>query len=743
MIGPGIANPMLWGGTDPLDDIAKVERSLRLRRGASARLSRAFSIPTNEETWTLHFWIKLGQLAVTFDVFSDNVGSGSDRATIGFNSTGQLVLNDYNTGAQQALLSSQALCRDGSSHFAVTIHMDCSNATPADRVRVYLEDTRIAMSGTMYATITSNNFNKPRTHTIGGGISGFADCCLSNFVFVDGKNLQPSAFAMRHPRTGQWRPRSKTAIREAVALGGGARNGWGINGFFLPFDSVGSLASLGYDLSQSDLDTSGNNWTATNISLTPGENYDSSLDTPTSNFWGMNSGYVKPSVYSVSNGGHTVSYSGATVQRLFLGVQIPSKGKWYAEVKKTGGLYLGVYYGYVGLYNARSEFLYYPESGQSPADNRIYQIAIDMDAGKVWIGVAINTADVEAGANPTGTFIPGEPIFPMVDSAWNHPFVAHWNFGQRAFDKTVPSGYKALTTKNLPIEPQLIRPSDSFAAVTDSGASVAIALAAQANWPDWIRMYKRRDASEGWRWQFSDDQGNFLDTAGTAAKAPFPALSGSSYIGYALKVSAANGVATGRLTHVNGVADVVLDGLGKSRKVVILKSEATGNWVFYHPDLTPGKLLFLNSVQPEAVDASISAVTESGFTVLASLPSGTYRWVSIAETSGFISMGKYTGNGSADGPINHADSPALTITHIALGGTSGWGVIDSVRDKANPSGSCVSFESASAEVTGTNYLDQLSNGFKLRQSAYNANSAGQGQIFLSIAKHPFRYANAR
>ena len=40
MIGPGIPNPMLFSGGDPLDEFGKIERSVRYRLSATAYFVR-------------------------------------------------------------------------------------------------------------------------------------------------------------------------------------------------------------------------------------------------------------------------------------------------------------------------------------------------------------------------------------------------------------------------------------------------------------------------------------------------------------------------------------------------------------------------------------------------------------------------------------------------------------------------------------------------------------------------------
>lgn len=766
MIGPGIANPMLWGGGDPLDELGVIERSLRIRSSVGGGLLRTPSA-SNRLKWTYSGWVKLSSIGQYATLFAATISAGVSEETIRFNASGQIEFND---GASGMLATTLASFRDTGAHGHLVAAYDSANPVAADRFILYWNNARLAITGGVGASRASyiNAATLQGIGRPGSVIISSLDGYLSHVAFVDGKALLPSDFARTNSRTGQWRPKSKSAIRAAVAAGGGTRSGWGANGFFLPFDDSSSLAAIGYDRSQSDTDTAGNNWAATNISLTAGKTYDSLLDTPTNNFNTLNmlSRAASETIVAV-DGGLTLTSSGTNYATL-LSTMGMTKGKWYCEGvittntsivnSRTGGglatakenltTYLGSTNQGWGYYSIGSIFHNngYNKTVPALAENDVFMIAFDADAGNLWFGkngTWFLGGDPSTGANPMYSGLTDGPYF---FAGWSYTTSDEtvFNFGQRPFAHAVPTDFKSLCTKNLPIRQPVMRGDSAFVAVTDSGSSVAISLAAKAPWPNWIRIYKRRDGAEGWRWQFSDDQGNYLDSAGSAAKAAMPALSGTSYIGYALKLSAANGVASGRLTHVNGVADVVADGLATARKMVILKSEATGNWVVYHPELTAGKLLYLNTTGAEATDATISAVTATGFTASAALPSGTYRWIAFAETPGFLRLGKYVGNGSVDGPFNYAEnSPALTITHVNIGGTSGWGVIDSTRDAGNPSGSSLALETTAAEVTGTNYLDQLANGFKLRQFTYNSNSTGQSQIFMAIAKSAFRYANAR
>lgn len=758
MIVPGSANALLLAQAgEPLDEFGKIERSVRFRSVAGGHLSRTPAAASNMKKGTFNAWVKKSGVGVSQALLSAGTTAStyfifywdtSDRLTI--------------YGGNQIIAVSNPIYRDPAAHLNVNMVFDADNATALDRFIVEVDGARIT-SWQTYAPWTQgapSPLNSAVPHNIGRDCVDGLDLlsgCLSNVAWVDGQALPSTAFVRFHPKTGQWRPKSKSAIRAAVAAGGGARNGWGANGFFLPFDDVSSLIALGYDRSQSDSDTTGNNWTANNISLAVGATYDSLLDTPTNNFCTWN---PIDNLYSgnvLSNGNLRVTTSVGSPFAPVKGTIGMSAGKWYWECVDNSPA--GAIYTQFGIIKTvdRNDYLgvqttgycYWSTGSKSNNDvsaaygtaftqGDVIGVALDMDSGTLTFyknGVSQGIAY----SGLTGTFFAA-----ACDSIYNvGGQLLDANFGQRPFAYTPPAGFKALCTKNLPF-PRIPNPKAAYAAVTDSGANIVAALTAASPWPSWIRIYKRRDAAEGWRWQFSDDPANCLDSSQAVGRFAFPALSGVSYSGQAFNVAASNGIAMGRLSHTSGVADVVADGLSNARKMVILKSETLGTWYVYHPELAAGKLLYLNSMAAETTDATISTVTAGGFTVAAALATDVYRWMAFAETTGFLKLGAYTGNNaSPDGPFgNLGGSPLFFLQKNAGNAETSWRLFDSVRSPRNPAQALLfpTFNYAEESLTA-NATDLVSNGFKLRTTDTALNQAVKN-VFMAVLA-PFRYANAR
>lgn len=758
MTVPACVNPLMLAmmGGDPLDEYGKIERSVRVRASAGSYFSRAVPSSSNRKTWTISWWLKPSRSSQSVgEVLIENYDLGQNHFGI-FKVVGDSIRVYWAYGGNVLLdLITTRVFRDPGAHLNLEVRIDTTQATATDRVRVYIDGQQVTSFST--ATYPAQNaemyFNAAGTWSMGRGTAGnqYFDGIYSCMGFVDGASLPPSIFGQIHPRTGQWRPKSKAAIRAAVAAAGGAvRNGWGTNGFFLPFDDPTSLTTFGYDRSQSDTDTTGNNWAATNISLTAGAAYDSMLDTPTNNFATLNPLDGVGSVSKIiSEGNLRIQSSAGSSGFGYSTIPIPTKGQWYFEGTQTSYNATGNQI-HISLSSPTgAELIAYRRTNEAlngvtinsglvsafiAADGDVIGFAVDSDTGIVKLfrngGLAYTSASLAVQGASVLFFVSGTNI-------------ATANFGQRQFAYTPPSGFKSLCTKNLPF-PKIPNPKSAFVAVTDTGANIAATLAnARAGWTAHIDIIKRRDAAEGWRWVFSDDTANHLDSSSTAAKAPVPSFSGTAYVGYSLKVSAENGVATGRLTHVSGTVDTVVDGLSSARKMVILKNEAAGTWYVYHPALTVGKLLYLEQTAGETTDATINTVTASGFTVAAALASGTYRWIALADTDGLLKIGKHTGNASTDGPFDHTGmAPGIFLCKLIANAGAFWTVNDIARSKANPSSETLLPCTTGAEGSGA-AVDLLSNGAKVRTVSGNYNDSGGSYLYAAFAAFPFRYANAR
>lgn len=753
MIVPGSPNALLMArAADPLDELGKIDRSIRFRSSASAYLSKTFASAGNRKTMTFSAWVKRAVISnAKQDLFisGSNVG-GQQSSQVSFEANDTLsVYTTISGSAADITLNTSQVFRDTGSHDHIVVAIDTTQATASSRAKLYVNGIQVTnfLTATYPAQNLDTAFGNAVLHTIGRFTNVSAnpfDGYLSHIAYVDGQALTPTVFGQFHPLTGQWRPKRKAEIKAVVDAGGA-------NSFFLPFDDPTNTTTLGADAS-----SKGSNWTANNVSLTAGTAYDSAFDTPTSNYCTLNPllpiNIASFGYYGIlpADGALKMTGSASPAGNYQNGTQL-IKFKTYYEML-VGAVGAGTFT--IGIQNPVTGAIYtYQQDGSKNLNGTTsaYGAAFTAsDRVAVSVDPVAQTLEFFKQTGGTGSFVSQGVISSAFPSGTYVPFfyasngtTLTVNFGQQGFSNaSLPSGVLTLNTKNL-ARPAIPQASKAFAAVTDTGANILSTLSAAESWGSYIRIVKRREASEGWRWMFFDDPSNYLDSSSTGVKAAIPSFTGTSYAGYSLKVSASNGVATGRLTHANGVADTVTDSLGNARKAVILKNEATGSWYLYHPDLTAGKLLYLEQTAGETTDSTISSVTSNSFVVAAALPSGTYRWVALAELDGFLKLSKYTGNASSDGPfVNLGLTPALDIVKGISTTARSWQTIDTARDKVNPATTALHMESAVAENAG--YLqDMVSSGYKYRTAPETAHNASENYIMVSIAAFPFRYANAR
>jgi hypothetical protein len=770
MIGPGSPNALLLAQAgDPLDELGIIKNALRFNSPDAPYLWRSIAAGANRKKGALSVWLhptKIVSASISnnqnMHVFMSHngtnvAGSGmtaySRIAFVGDDTNALNRLQLHSSGSAGEAFTSNGFYRDPNSPGHLYLRWD----TTVQMLECYWNGVEIS-----YASKTLPTLNADTMIGVAAGIMLLGAFTTADPRHFDGYMAWPTvllgnapavtSFGQSHPRTGQWRPKKFSGA-------------YGAYDSFLDFSdgSAATSSALGKD-------RSGNNdWTPVNVSVVDGNGKDWLPSTPTNNICTLN--LLASGGQAISNGALTAS-SGSTNTATHGTFKIGNDDlPIYFEVESTVTTNAATAIGFGVVGEAVSPWANYQISGVQfiagfYASNFQYimrdnatnfqVVAAAVPAGtkfqcaikgnKVWIGKAGvywdsaggTTGNPETEANPTITIDANVRRHAYLHVANN---TAHINFGQRPFDYTPPSWAVLPGTKKLPIKPAgPMKSSDAFVAVTAAGASIQSTLAAaRTGWSGYIDIIKRYDAGEGWRWIFSDDPTNFLDSSGTAAKAAVPSFAGSAYVGYSMKVSPANGVATGVINHV----DVVADGLGKTKKVVMLRAEAGGNWFVYHPDLTAGKLLYLNSSAAETTDATISAITSSGFTVAAALATGAYRWIALADTEGILRIGNWIGNSSADGAFdNEYMVPELVITKTPTNASTSWFVLDGVRETTNPRSSTLFANSTGGNTTG--YLrDHVSSGLKWRWGGGDPNTNGAKNIYIAFGKAPFRYANAR
>jgi hypothetical protein len=716
----------------------EISRSLRFNSGDSAYLNRTFGSSGNRKTWTWAGWFKRSGLGAARYFFSSVNSATQQRFQI---SDDKL----YWVWAQgTAALGTAAVFRDPSAWYHIQLVSDTDNATPANRIRVYVNGVSQSLSGDTVSSGEQWDINTTIQHRIGsfsdgGGFASYLDGYLADIHFIDGQALDPSSFTTTDLTTGQLLP---------VAYTGS----YGTNGFKLDFSSNATTAALGTDTSGNS-----NTWTVNNFSVTAGVNNDSLTDTPTSygtdtgvggevrgNYATWNPLYANG---TLSNGNLDVS---TTTTNSTTGTIFASSGKWYWETTVTTSNFNRI--GIVNLAGAGQNLggtanswailhdgqVYTNSStaayGPSYGVNDLISIALDIDAGKIWYGkngTWMASGNPATGANPSQTFTAGQTMAPAVASG-SGTCAYVLNAGQRAFAYTAPSGFKALVDTNLPA-PVVAKPNTVMDAVLWTGNNTARTISGLNFSPDLVWIKNRSTAQSHTLYDTIRGATKALIPNGTDSELTLtnfltaftsdgfsigtdnnPNGSGNGVVGWTwdagtstvtntagsitsqVRANPSAGFSVVTYTGSGSTASTVGHGLGVTPGMVILKNRTgTGyQWRVWHSyfGVSGTKTLLLSDTSGEitgSTDGYITGLTSTVFgfgggTTSVNASSIDYVAYCWAPVSGYSSFGSYVGNGSSsDGPFVYTGHKSRWLMIKKSSNAGSWIIWDSVRDTYN------------------------------------------------------------
>ena len=762
----------------------QIQRSLRFNSADSANLTRTFG-SINSSTFTYSLWVKRGKIGVRQDVLGGAlIFTASD-----------IIIAGLVSGSD--ILDTTQVFRDPSAWYHIVMAMDTTQATASNRLKLYINGQQVTSFSIANYPSQNSTTDLSTSGLIGYGSYGgsqYFDGYMTEVNFIDGQALTPSSFGEINADTGVWQPKRY----------GGS---YGTNGFYLNFsdNSNTTAATLGADYSGN-----GNNWTPNNFSVSAGAGNDSLVDVPTN--WGVDTGVggsvrgnyctLNPldSAITLSNGNLDYASDGSGITKATMGM---SSGKWYWECVwrgTTGGSLFGIASEstpssteYLGLtatawsyyingvkYNNGSSSSY----GASYTTNDVIGVALDMDAGTLVFyknGVSQGTA----ASGLTGVY------FPAAGNSDVNDF-GTFNFGQRPFAYTAPSGFKALNTQNLPTPTIGATPATQagkfFNPVLYMGNGTGQSITGVGFQPDWVWIKGRSGTTDHALYDAVRGVQNQIESNNTGAEtAELTGLTAfgsdgfttgllaqlntitATYVAWNWKANGAGVTNTaGSITSTvsanttsgfsvvtytgSGVAGTIGHGLGAAPAMVIVKSRsATGDWPVYHASLGNGSNLLLNSTAASASSATIwnstsptSSVFSVGINTTSNTVTVTYVAYAFAEVPGYSKFGSYTGNGSADGPFCFTGMRPAYVMYKKAGGPDGdWVVLDVKRDPTNVTARYLAPNASQAESNDPPFIDILSNGFKMRRASGGSNENGVLYIFAAFAEFPFKYSLAR
>ena len=745
--------------------------SLRFRANATAYLSRTFTTPTSSTVWTWSAWIKRGKLTGTYRLFG-----ASTTTFLTFNSSDQLNLTINNVSAA----TSTAVFRDPSAWYHVVYQQNGSAQT------IYVNNVSVA-TGTTAASI----FNTAIAHQIGAAnTANHFDGYMTEVNFIDGQALTPSSFGFTSLDTGVWIPKSYSGS-------------YGTNGFYLQFTDNSALTTSSNVGLGKDFSVNGNYFTTNNISITSGITYDSMTDVPTltsataCNYPTLNPLKIGGGV-SLDAGNLNYSAGSNGIAMATIGM---SSGKWYCEYVMTnaGNGEVGVarddvnINSYLGGDNKGWNYYsggqtYHNGSGASYGitwgANDIISILFDADNGTLVFYVN------GASQGTAFTGLTNGPYFFAI-GAYNQD--GKFNFGQRPFVYSLPSGFKRLNTFNLPTPTigatALTLANKYMNPVLYTGTGSSLSVGGVGFQPDWTWIKERNaaadhgiyDAVRGVQKQLESNNANSETTETTGLTAfgsngfTVGALaqlntSADTYVAWNWKANgagAANTVGTisstvsasttagfSIVTYTGtGSNATVGHGLGTAPTMLFVKSRSAGiGWVVGNSTIGFGNYLLLNTTDAIASGSNVFNSTAPTSTVFSIGTGGgcnssgdTYVAYCFASVAGYSAIGSYTGNGSSNGPFVYLGfRPAFVMIKPSQFAGS-WFIQDNKRNGYNVNnGVALRPDLTNAEDGTTDYnIDLLSNGFKIRTSSTPSNLDTYTFIYMAFAENPFNYANAR
>ena len=786
-----------------------ISRSVRLRSSATAWFSRAFAASGGTK-WTYSGWVKRGQLALTaFNLMGGSVTS-SNHCDIFFNSSDQLIVTWYNSTSQFNLTTTQVF-RDPSAWYHVTVAFDSTDAASTNRLKVYVNGVQV----TAFATASYPALNAaPPIYTtvttqIGryyDGTSYYGDGYLTEVNFIDGQALTPSSFGQNDSVTGVWQPKKYAGT-------------YGTNGFYLNFsdNSAATAAAIGKDSSGN-----GNNWTPNNISVTAGVTYDSMIDVPT--LWADggngrgNYAVLNPldKNGTITNGNLTATTtSGYSNARGTFGI---SSGKWYWEqtidqvtttnaglCQVSGGVVTAAYSlsagsGSAGMWgfqnsNGAGTNSWKYDNGTGTNTYAVFNtgdvagIALDMDSGS--LSVYRNNTLLFTSS----TSLLGNTVFPYISNyVSGQTATSSFNFGQRPFAYTPPTGFKALNTQNLPdstikkgnqyFDVSLYTGTGSTQTITNSGGFQPNLVWQKGRGE--IASHRLVDSSRGVNNILYSNQ-TAVETVESGVLTAFNSngftggganvvTSGFAGVAWQWKaggaaVSNTAGTITSQVsanptagfsvvTYTGtGANATVGHGLGVAPKMIISKSRNNANadsgfWDVYHASLTSAAyFLKLNTTDAQTSAPTVwnsTAPTSSVYSVGSASgtnagTSATYVAYCFSEVAGFSKFGSYTGNGSADGPFVYCGFRPRFVMVKRIDAAGDWAMVDSSRNGYNSANPYLFANLSNSEYTtaGAFEFDFTANGFKVRNTGNSANTSGGTYVFMALAENPFKNSLAR
>jgi hypothetical protein len=768
-------NELLMAAGEAPDYI--IGHSVRFNSTDSAYMNRTPGVAGNQKTWTLSFWMKrsvCGSIQCPFGV--DSGGGVSVGIYTGSDDT--LTAYVYYNGTWTGHLTTTQVFRDPSAWVHIVLAVDTTKATSSDRIKLYVDGTQVTafLIANYPAQNTDSVICSNVAHNIGRtqAATYYLNSYIADFYLIDGQALQPTSFGKISTTTSNWVP---------IAYSGT----YGTTGFHLGFASGGSAAALGTDTSGNS-----NTWTVNNISVAAGTGNDWLNDAPSNNYCTLNPLVATLSSSTLANGALDFVGPVGTTATIPATFAIPVSGKWYWEFTESvtytavgivkdgftlsnivgyGDAFGWGYYGYNGQKYNNGGTAY----GNTYTVGDVIGIAFDADTGKLYFsknGSWQNSGDPVAGTGYAFTGLTSGLYYPAFsDGNTSAAAGGAVNFGQRDFSYTPPTGFKALNQTNLPepitTQPYLYNNTALWAGTSAPQSIVNLHLKPDLTWIktrsitgnnvlyDSVRGATKKLGSDTTAAEstVADSLLAFLDdgfSLGASADGDVN-YNGRTYVAWNWKESVTAGFDIVSYAGT-GIVGTIAHNLGVVPELMLVKrrDSATYGWAVYHKDSNASPAsgyLELDNTAAFTADGTMwnstlpsSSVFTIGTSAATNANGGSLIAYLFASKEGYSKVGKYTGNGSADGPFVYCGfKPRWLLVKRSSASGNNWVLVDAARAPYDVRSAFLAPNSTQAEDTATTMFDFTANGFKARASHAAINNSGDTYIFAAFAESPFKY----
>ena len=187
---------------------------------ANSYLTHTTSTPTNDKIMTFSFWIKKG--VEQEPIMSRHIDASNRFQFYNLDSSAGLQLYQQVSGSVEMNLTHNRQLRDFSAWYHYVIAIDTTQATAADRVKIYINGE--LLSGYSTATYPAQNadilFNGSSAVQEIGRTNGndYYNGYMAHFAFVDGTALAPTVFGETDSTSGIWKFKSPSGVTWVIMV---------------------------------------------------------------------------------------------------------------------------------------------------------------------------------------------------------------------------------------------------------------------------------------------------------------------------------------------------------------------------------------------------------------------------------------------------------------------------------------------------------------------------------------------